>query len=154
MKKILFLAFFAAVFFSCGKEPQQLSQANVDSTDINPSEYTQTEVFTASDRAGGAYQFGLLNSTLETYCFTIAVNEVGSGKKIWNQGGCYTTNKFFTVYLTPGVQYAATLTLTPPHPGQQGTIHWWLKNYMGFVLCHEGDMGIPSSQSLLWTACQ
>ena len=154
MQKILFLALFAAAFFSCSKEPQQLTQVNADVSETINSDITETVVFTADDREGGAYQFGLTNSTLPEYCFKISVTQIPSQKEVWNQGGCYTGNRFFTVYLTPGQQYAATLTFTPPHPEQHGTIHWWLRNYQGYVMCNQGDMGIPSGQSLLWTACQ
>ena len=153
MKRMLFIAVLASFFFACSKESQQKVVPVFDTTESVQSDTTFTQVFTASDR-DAAYQFGLLNSTLANYCFDIKVTEVGSTKRVWSQGGCYTGNRFFTVYLTPGVQYAATLTLTPWNPGQTGTIHWQLRNYAGYVMCNQGDMGIPSSQSLLWNACQ
>jgi len=154
MKKILFLALFAAVFFSCAKEPQQLSQTSVDATNALQSEITHTEVFTASDRDQGVYQFGLTNCSLSSYCFTLTVRDLQTGNVVTKFGGCYTGNTFYSIYMTPGQNYAATLSFTPPHPEQKGTIHWWIRNYMGYVMCAQGDMGIPSSQSLFWAACQ
>lgn len=154
MKRMFFIAIFASFLFACSKESQQHVAPVFESTESVQSDTTFTEVFTVSEREGSAYQFGLVNCTLPNYCFTIEVTEVGTSNRVWSQGGCYTGNFFHTIYLTPGKQYTAKLKLDPWNPGQSGTIHWQLRNYMGYVMCAEGNMGISSAQSLLWNACQ
>lgn len=148
MKNLFLLAVLTLGMLSCSKESQSVT------TTEEP--ITQTVTFTASDRDAGSYQFGLTNCTLTSYVFEISVSEVGGGSKVYHAGGWYTGNFFDTVVLTPGHTYVADLTLSPPNPGQTGTIHWHLKNYLGYVMCAQGDRAIPSqpTTSLNWPACQ